>query len=128
MNSSYINSMLLVAMSLAITPTTISAEFTVDSVRKNALETLKKAKSAMPDPEYWKDKTVKKAKRMWFCYTNKTQCPASEVNQARAWIIGVPSTLLAALLVVGGIAFTKGQFEQKKMDDQLVSDQAKNAL
>jgi hypothetical protein len=113
MNKNYINSMLLVAMSLAIAPTTISAEFTVNSVRKNALETLKKAKAAMPDPEYWKDKTVKKAKRMWFCFKNKSQCSASEAREAQAWIYGTSAVVVTALLALGGVAAAKSQADKK---------------
>lgn len=96
----------------AVTPAGISASMVSENVQ-SAMASLKKAREAMPDAAYWKDKTVDKAKRMWFCFRNKSKCSVSEVNQARVWIIGVPTAIISALLIIGGVLTHKALAQQE---------------
>ena len=117
MKKNMMSTMILAALAFAaISPAGAFGYLANPQLRENALEVLKRAKAAMPDPDYWKDKTVRKAKRMWYCFTNKSQCSQSEVNQARAWIIGVPTAIAVALLAVGGAMVTKNRMDAAKAE------------
>lgn len=104
---------MLGALAIAVVaPADLTAQYSLADLKQRALGVIDKAKALNPDPTYWKDKTVEKAKHMWNCVTGSSKCSQAEITKARTWVAGTSAVVLTALLIAAGIVVSKSQVEK----------------
>jgi hypothetical protein len=101
---------------------------------------LKQPSSKLAVITQWAKAKTANARRLFFCLGNPSQCDPKEVKTARAWLIGVPVTIIITVEAAIGIPLTVQKIEKmreageeqddlsKKKDPYRIIEEAYNRL